>query len=130
MPLDYEATERLHEELNVLFDERIKDRVEESVNRFLPMVDQVVKDHIERRLREPTSWINGEAGSELSKWIKKEAEHAADHYIRLFGGAPALREIVERLWDKKIEQYIEGEINRRFNDILKKINATATERKL
>ena len=44
MPLDYDECEKLHEELNHLFDQRIKDRVEESVQRFLPMVDQMIKD--------------------------------------------------------------------------------------
>ena len=38
MPLDYDECEKLHEELNRLFDQRIKDRIEECVQRFLPMV--------------------------------------------------------------------------------------------
>ncbi len=129
MPLDYEETEKLHEELNALFDQRIKDRVEESVNRFLPMVDRAIQTHIESRLRSSTSWVSPEAGGELAKWIKQNAESAADHYIRLFGGAPALREIVEALWNKGAEKYIEGEVNRRLNDIMRKLNAVAVERK-
>ncbi len=122
MPLDHESTEKLHGELNALFDERIKDRVVESVERHLPMVDKMLSTHIEDRLRSPTSWLSSETGGELTKWVRKEAESAADSYIRLFGGAPALREIVEQLWDKKAEEYIRGEVQRRLNAILKKMN--------
>lgn len=121
MPLDYEETEKLYEELNALFDQRIKDRVEESVQRHLPMVDQVIRSHIDSRMRAPTLWTDPSVGGELSKWIEQQAKSAADHYIRLFGGAPALRAIVEKLWNAGAEKYIENEVNRRLRDIMKKI---------
>lgn len=123
MPLDYEATEKLHEELNSLFDERIKDRVDESIHRYLPTVDQAIEDHIKSKICSPTSWVKSDVGGELSKWIEKEAKSATDHYIRLFGGSPALREIVQNLWDKGAEKYIQGEVDRRLRDIMKKIGA-------
>ncbi len=117
MPLDYEATEKLYEELNALFDQRIKDRIEESVQRFLPMVDQMIKDRFEGVV------YNRDLSDALASRIKRDAESAADHYIRLFGGAPALREIVDRVWTAGAEKYIEGEVNRRLRDIMKKIGA-------
>lgn len=122
MPLDYEATEKLHEELNALFDQRIKDRIEESVQRFLPMVDQMIRDRFNAVTYDP------EMSKALGERIKRDAESAADHYIRLFGGAPALREIVERLWDKGAEKYIEGEVSRRLNEILRKMNVALAGR--
>lgn len=123
MPLDYEETEKLHEELNALFDQRIKDRLEESVQRFLPMVDQMIKNRFDGIT------YNRDLSDALEKRIKRDAENAADHYIRLYGGAPALRAIVESLWDKGAEKYIEGEVNRRLNDILRKMNVAVAERK-
>ena len=129
MPLDYEATEKLHEELNALFDVRIKDRVEESIDRHMLLVDDAVKARIEYCMKESTSWLSADMGGELAKWIKRQAESAADHYIRLFGGAPALREIVERLWEKGAEKYIEGEINRRLNEILRNLDKTVQDKK-
>lgn len=123
MPLDFEATEKLHEELNALFDQRIKDRIEESVQRFLPMVDQMIKDRFDGIT------YSRDLSAALEARIKKDAESAADHYIRLFGGAPALREIVEKLWDKGAEKYIESEINRRLNDILRNIQLAVKDRK-
>jgi hypothetical protein len=125
MPLDYEETEKLHEELNALFDQRIKDRVEESVARFMPMVEATVKDHIVRLLLAPTSWVRPDEGGELAKRIKKEAESAADHYIRLFGGAPALREIVEKLWNKGTEEYIANEVHSRLQDAMSSMKKSA-----
>lgn len=123
IPLDYEETEKLHEELNALFDVRIKDRVDASVQRLIPAIDKAIQSHIESRLRNPTSWVSPEMGGELAKWIRQQAESAADHYIRLFGGAPALREIVSKLWDAKSEEYIQQEVDRRLRDIMKKLSA-------
>lgn len=115
MPLDYEATEKLHEELNTLFDQRIKDRIEESVQRFLPMVDEMIKDRIQGLTYTP------ELSAAMGKKIKADAESAADHYIRLYGGAPAIRDVVQKLWDRDAEKYIEGEVNRRLREIMKKL---------
>ena len=102
-------------------EERIKEHLEECVTRFLPTVDQMLVEHINRRLREPTSYVNQQVGSDLTKWIEKEAKSAADHHIRLFGGCSALREIVGGLWDAGKEKYIKNEVDRRLRDIVKKI---------
>lgn len=123
MPLDYDEYEKLHEDLNRLFDQRIKDRVEESVQRFLPMVDQMIKDRFNAVTYDPVM------STALESRIKRDAESAADHYIRLFGGSPAIHEIVERLWDKNTEKYIQGEVDRRLREILKKLNAIVPEQK-
>lgn len=126
MPLDYEETEKLHEELNTLFDVRIKDRVEESVQRLLPLVDQMIESHVQSRMRSPTSWCDPAVGGELSKWIEQQAKSAADHHIRLFGGCAALNKIIQDMWDAKKEQYIRDEVDRRLRDIMKKIGAVTT----
>ena len=65
----------------------------------------------------------------LQSRIKRDAESAADHYIRLFGGAPALREIVGKLWDSGAEEYIQGEVHRRLREILKNLNAIVPQQK-
>ena len=123
MPLDYDECEKLHEELNRLFDQRIKDRIEECVQRFLPMVDETIKSHIESRLRSPSSWLSPEKGGELTKWIAEQAKSAADYHIRLFGGCSALNEIVGKLWDAGKEKYIADEVSRRLSEIMKKISS-------
>ena len=117
MPLDYEETEKLHQELNALFDQRIKDRIEECVQRFLPMVDQMIKDRFEGVT------YNHDLSEALNARIKRDVQSAADHYIRLFGGAPALNKIVEEVWNKGTEQYIRDEVNRRLRNAIKKIEA-------
>src|ERR1051325_8520601 len=121
MPLDYDELEKLNEYLNAAFDARIKDRVEECVQRNLPMVDQMIAGHIENHMRSSTSWVSPDKGGELSKWIEQQAKSAADHYIRLFGGAPALREIVGKWWDAGAEKYISEEVDRRLREAVKKL---------
>lgn len=123
MPLNYDDYEELHAVLNAAFDERIKDRVDESVQRLLPRVDAAIEAHVIAKMREPTNWVPAAAGGELSKWIEREAKSAADHHIRLFGGCAALNELVGRLWTAGAEKYIKDEVDRRLRDIMKKISA-------
>lgn len=118
MSLGYEELEKLHEELNALFDKRVKERIDESFGRFIPYIDQLIKDRFN------CISYDSEMSKAMNDRIKRDAERAADHYIRLFGGAPALREVVERLWDTKSEEYIAGEVHRRLNAALKKLQET------
>lgn len=122
--LDYDDQEKLLELLNKAFDLRIKNHVEDSIQRHLSLIDQVVKNKILDLIRESVSWTDSSKGGELSKWIEQQAKSAADHYIRLFGGAPALREIVNNLWETNKEKYIKDEVNRRIELIMKDLRKT------
>ena len=107
--------EDLQESLNRMFDERVRHHVEEAVERHSHLIDKMVRDRLNAVAYDPVM------SKELEARIRRDAESAADHHIRLFGGSPAIHEVVEKLWDQSKERYIKGEVERRLKEAMRAI---------
>jgi len=109
--LDYDDQEKLLELLNKAFDDRILQHIESSIERHLPIIDELVKRRIDG------SGYTPELNDAFQQRIRSIVESAADHHIRLFGGCAALRDIVGKVFEQKAEYYISGEVHRRVKNI-------------